>query len=1220
MLSLSLSLLGPFHAALDGQPIVGFESNKVRALLAYLAVQAERPHSRDELIGLLWPDQPDATARANLRQALANLRQVIGDRKTETPFLLVTSESIQFQRSENCRVDATTFTALSAECQRHPHRHLDTCRSCTRRLQAAVELYQGDFLAQFIQSGSEAFEEWTLLKREQLHQAALDALYHLTQHCDWRGEYDQALRYARRQLELDPWREEAHRQAMHALVLTEQRSAALAQYEVCRHVLSDELGAEPSAETAALYEQIKSGTLASGIQRYARPTPPTPLIGREGELAEVNAVWHKARAGEGQVLLISGEPGIGKTRLMHELMAQERYSAAYVLWGECYAEGGAPYAPLAQAVQVALDLWETGNLNTSTLADLITLIPALRERFPAIPPSLPLDPQAEQQRLFDSVASFFAALSARAPVLLLIEDAHWADNATLALLRHLARRARRVKLLIVVTQRDVVADQTPAFRDWLSDLQRERLATPLALARLDQGHTRNLLAALFQGTITPEFLDGIYGATEGNPFFVTEVCQALIDEGTVYRAGDGWQRRSMAQIQIPKSVRLAIQQRVGQLPEAVQDTLQRAAVLGREFEFDALQAMSDFGEDALIDALETAERAQLIDEVTRASQVERLSFTFVHALIPSTLHDGLSTLRRQRLHHRAAQVIEQIALKANRIDDVAAQLAQHFTEADEIEKAIEYWLKAGERAQRVYAYDEAIVHYQQALALSKEQGATDLTIAARTAMKLGTLYHTLFDFDRAQPIFDEAFDLWEQARTAQLRIHLSPAPHALRKHNRVEDVKTLDPLWAMSGNLPYLVDQLFTGLIELTAELDIVPAVARAWEVLEGGRKYVFHLRGDLNWSNDSPITAWDFEYAWKRVLHPANMSPLAEYFFDIRGAKAFHAGQAEEEEVAIYAVDDWTLVVELVEPTGDFLYLLATTSTRPVPRKVIDARGKKWSMSEAIVTNGPFRVKTWVRGKQIVLTRDPNYRGPFGGNLVDIELTPPPVWSDIQMLQGYRADLQDIGWVVRPNFIEPQYEIEHVTAPRARTGYLSFDMTRSPFSDSRVRQAFAHAIDRQTLVDIYQESTSPITGGLIPPGIPGYSPEIGLNYDPDRARHLLAEAGYANGRDFPMIDAYSYASVTLKVLEYLQERWRTALGVDIAWKIIGLDEYVQLIHADRPYLCRTGWIADYPDPDAFLRMALRQPENTWHDVRYEHLLNTARRLSDQIERLKMYH
>ena len=531
MPQLVLQLLGPFQATLGERPITGFESNKVRALLAYLAVEADRPHSRDELIGLLWPDQPDAPARANLRQALANLRQVIGDRTTGTPFLLVTSESIQFQRSEDCRVDATTFTALIAECQTHPHRHLDTCRSCARRLQAAVELYQGDFLAQFIQSGSEAFEEWTLLKREQLHQAALDALYHLTQHWDWRGEYDQALRYARRQLELDPWREEAHRQAMRALALTEQRSAALAQYEVCRHVLASELGAEPSAETTVLYERIKSGTLVSDIQRYPQPASPTPLIGREGELAEVNAVWHKARAGEGQVLLISGEPGIGKTRLMRELMAQERYSAAYVLWGECYAEGGAPYAPLAQAVRVALDLWGTGDLNTSTLADLITLIPALRERFPAVPPNLPLEPQAEQQRLFDSVASFFATLAARAPVLLLIEDAHWADRATLALLRHLARRARRVKLLIVATQRDVVADQTPAFRDWLSDLQRERLATALTLAPLDQGHTRNLLAALFQEDITPEFLDGIYRATEGNPFFVTEVCQALIDEG-----------------------------------------------------------------------------------------------------------------------------------------------------------------------------------------------------------------------------------------------------------------------------------------------------------------------------------------------------------------------------------------------------------------------------------------------------------------------------------------------------------------------------------------------------------------------------------------------------------------------------------------------------------------------------------------------------------------
>ena len=358
------------------------------------------------------------------------------------------------------------------------------------------------------------------------------------------------------------------------------------------------------------------------------------------------------------MLLISGEPGIGKTRLVHELIAQEQYGSAYILLGECYAEGSAPYAPITQMIQRAFDLPALdalSSLSGSIISDLITFVPALRERFPDVSPNLPLEPQAEQQRRFDSVASFLTTLAARAPVLLIIEDAHWADGSTLAVLRHAARRMRRARILIVATHRNADLDETRLFHEWSRDLQQERLATTINLARLDQQSTHDLLAAIFREAIMPEFLDGIYRATEGNPFFVAEVCQALIDEGAVYRDGEGWQRRSMAQIQIPPSVRLAIQRRLDRLPETTQDTLQHAAMLGREFEFDLLTAMSDLNEQALIEALETAERAQLINEVTRASRTARITFAFAHALIPSTLQDGLSGLRRQRLHHRAGQ-------------------------------------------------------------------------------------------------------------------------------------------------------------------------------------------------------------------------------------------------------------------------------------------------------------------------------------------------------------------------------------------------------------------------------------------------------------------------------------------------------------------------------------------------------------------------------------
>jgi len=204
MARLSLCLLGPLQATLDGQPVTSLESNKARALLAYLAVEANRPHSRDALAGLLWPNQPDRMAHNNLRQALANLRQAIHDQAAQPPFLHITREAIQFNAASDHWLDATAFTALLGACEQHLHRRAETCKSCAQRLQDAIDLYRGNFLEQFFLSDSAAFEEWVLVKRERLHRLALNALYRLADFHERRGVYEQAHRYASRQLELDP--------------------------------------------------------------------------------------------------------------------------------------------------------------------------------------------------------------------------------------------------------------------------------------------------------------------------------------------------------------------------------------------------------------------------------------------------------------------------------------------------------------------------------------------------------------------------------------------------------------------------------------------------------------------------------------------------------------------------------------------------------------------------------------------------------------------------------------------------------------------------------------------------------------------------------------------------------------------------------------------------------------------------------------------------------
>jgi DNA-binding SARP family transcriptional activator len=255
---LDLRLLGPFVATLAGEAITGFETVKVRALAAYLATEMGRPHYRASLAGLLWPDWPQPSAMRNLRHALAVLRKVIGDRQADPPFLLISRETLQFNQEGDAWVDVVAFergiNPVQVKHAANPAAH--------PALQAAVNLYRGPFLEGFSLNDSPAFEEWVLGKREYLNRLAFQGLHSLAAEAEAAGNYEQGLVYARRQLELEPWLEEAHQQVMRLLAQDGQRSAALAQYEACQALLMKELGVQPSAETTRLYETIRDGGFA----------------------------------------------------------------------------------------------------------------------------------------------------------------------------------------------------------------------------------------------------------------------------------------------------------------------------------------------------------------------------------------------------------------------------------------------------------------------------------------------------------------------------------------------------------------------------------------------------------------------------------------------------------------------------------------------------------------------------------------------------------------------------------------------------------------------------------------------------------------------------------------------------------------------------------------------------------------------------------------------
>jgi DNA-binding SARP family transcriptional activator len=256
---LTLSFLGTFQVRLEEEPAPSFVSDKARALLAYLATEADRPHRRETVASLFWPDASQGAAFNSLRQALFSIRRAIRDQDASPPFLLISRQSLQFNPASDHWLDVTAFTACIVASKAQIQQRLATREHCIQHLERAATLYRGDFLGGLTLKDSSDFEEWSLLKRELMHEQALQALRYLADYYEQQGDHQRARFHTRHQIELDPWQEEAHRQMMRLLVLGGQRAAALAQYETCRRILAESLGVEPTRDTRELYERIRAG-------------------------------------------------------------------------------------------------------------------------------------------------------------------------------------------------------------------------------------------------------------------------------------------------------------------------------------------------------------------------------------------------------------------------------------------------------------------------------------------------------------------------------------------------------------------------------------------------------------------------------------------------------------------------------------------------------------------------------------------------------------------------------------------------------------------------------------------------------------------------------------------------------------------------------------------------------------------------------------------------
>ncbi|UCC65447.1 MAG: AAA family ATPase, partial [Anaerolineae bacterium] len=1037
MPQVALYLLGPPHLERGGETL-HIARTKAVALLAYLAVE-DRRHSRDTLAALLWPELDHSHARGYLRRTLSELNRALGeglitaDRKT---IGLCPDADSSENSGQVLRVDVAAFRQHLAASESHEHSERQPCPECLAALTGAVALYRDDFMAGFTLPDSLEFDEWQRFQTEGLRDELGSALQRLVLSHSAQTEYEPAIAYARRWLELDKLHEPAHRQLMALYARAGRHAAALRQYRECIRALEGELGVPPSAETTALYEQLRAKREIVAPVPTAAPTiavthPPRPaflsdsaepvvverpvFVARERQLARLKGYLDRALAGQGGVVFVTGGPGRGKTALMDEFArrAMEAHRDLLVAVGNCnaYSGMGDPYSPFRGAMAMltgdvesrwvagaisrehARRMWKAAPLAVQAVAehgtDCINIFvsgPALLSRADAFSPDSPdwlgrLKERVEgqkqepgdlaQSQLFDGYTDVLRVLATQRPLLLLLDDLQWADNASISLLFHLGRELADggSRILIVGAYRPAeVALGRPGIgsavrgererhplEKVLTEFKRRYGDVWLDLARAEEAEGRRFIEAFLEtepNRLDETFRQALFQHTGGHPLFTVELLREMQERGDLVRDADGaWVvGPALDWVALPARVEGVIEERIGRLEEELRDVLAVASVEGEDFTAQVVARVGEIGERQLVRVLsqELEKRHRLVRE-TEALQVsrQRLSrYRFAHSLFQSYLYNGLSAGERALLHGEIAQVLEALYARAGRTDDILPQLAHHYAEAGVAEKAIDYLLRAGDQAYLAYAHAEAVDHYQRALVFL-EDGA-EYHRAARTLMKLGLTHHSAYHFRRARQAYAEGFALWQQATEAGQAEPLRPAPHPLRLV--WPDPMTLDPARIASHYSDCFFRGLFAGLGRHTSEMGLVPDVARSWEVSADGCRYTFHLRDDAQWSDGTPVTARDFEYAWKRILDPATRSPYGQDLLDVKGARDFHQGKAGSEALGVSAVDDLTLVVEVEAPTSYFLETAATTP--PVPRHVVEALGKAWADGKHIVTN----------------------------------------------------------------------------------------------------------------------------------------------------------------------------------------------------------------------------------------------------------------------------
>jgi DNA-binding winged helix-turn-helix (wHTH) protein/predicted ATPase len=464
----------------------------------------------------------------------------------------------------------------------------------------------------------------------------------------------------------------------------------------------------------------------------ARPAGPrsSVMVGREHELASLIGGLDDAAARRGRLFLICGEPGVGKTRLADEVATVAEAKRMALMVGHCSEHDEAvAYLPFVEILESFVERPQSQNRLRAALgpeaSELARLLPKLRNILPGVPPSRSLPPAQARRLLLNSFFDFAARAASARPALMILEDLHWADDSTLALLDHIARRLSDQPLMVICTYRDAEINITPVLARTLEDLVRGRLATEVRLKRLPRGEVAAMLSSL-SGKPPPEgVVAEIFAETEGNPFFVEELFHHLEDEGRLYdAAGQFRSKLQIGELDAPRSVRLVVARRLARLGRLTREILAAASVIGRFFSFEVLQVLYDDHADSILECLEEAEKAALLVSVATGSQAR---FAFSHELIRQAVLGGLSAMRRQRLHLKVADAIERMTSptgkptsSARRDEMAAAQLAHYYARGGNPRKAVEHYIRAMQQLADLGSNVEAIALFHAALELLRE--------------------------------------------------------------------------------------------------------------------------------------------------------------------------------------------------------------------------------------------------------------------------------------------------------------------------------------------------------------------------------------------------------------------------------------------------------------------------------------------------------------------